>query len=85
MYLPRYSKTVAVLGSYTAIDHKVTVVNGPSSARLVATVLRPLFDATYSAKSSQKQLESLVFNRLRDGKIRRNTVTTKGSFAPECV
>jgi hypothetical protein len=42
-HIPRPNITMAVNGAYTAVNHKVTVVNGPYFTRFVSTVLRPVF------------------------------------------
>jgi hypothetical protein len=43
-------------GAYTAVNHKVTVVNGPYFTRLASTVLRPFVDVSYTIKNDEKRL-----------------------------
>ena len=75
---PRSNKTMAVYyGSYTTVNHKVTVVNGLYFAHLIATISRPFFDARIQPKTVKNdwKIEYLVVY----GTIKydRNTVTIK--------
>jgi hypothetical protein len=68
--IPRPSITMTVNGVYTAVNHNVTVVNGPYFTRLESTVLRPFVDVSYTIKNGEKRAENRVFDRLRHDKIR---------------
>ena len=68
------NKTVAVYELYTAVDHKVTIVNSSYFVHLVATVLWPFFDASYTAKNSRKIEYLVVYGTVE---YDRNTVTNK--------
>ena len=61
---------VTVEGSYTAVNHKVTVLNGPYFTHLVSIILRPFLDVSYTVTNSQKWSENQIFDHLRHGKIR---------------
>jgi hypothetical protein len=62
--------------AYTAVNHKVTVVNDPYFTRLASTVLRPFVGVSYTIKNGNalKIEYSIVYNTTKYG---RNTVNTK--------
>ena len=51
-------------GLYTAVNHKVTVVNGPYFAHFISTVLWPPFDVSYTPKTVTNglKIEYLIVN-----------------------
>jgi hypothetical protein len=67
---PGPNSTMTVKGAYTAVNHKVTVVNGPFFTRLASTVLRPFVDVSYTIKNGEKRAENRIFDRLRHDEIR---------------
>jgi type V secretory pathway adhesin AidA len=58
---------MTVNGAYTAVNHKVTVVNGPYFTRLASTVLRPFVDVSYTIKNGEKRAENRIS---KNGEIR---------------
>jgi hypothetical protein len=68
--IPRPNITMTVNGAYAAVNHKVTLVNGPYFTRLASTVLRPFVDVSYTIKNGEKRAENRVLDRLRHDEIR---------------
>jgi hypothetical protein len=56
--VPRLNITMTANGAYTAVNHKVTTVNGPYFTRLASTVLRPFIDVSYTIKNDEKRTEN---------------------------
>jgi type V secretory pathway adhesin AidA len=78
---PRPNITMTANGAYTAVNHKITIVNGPYFTRLASTVLRPFVDGSYTIKNALKIEYLIVYDTTKYG---RNTVDAKRAKLGVC-